>query len=708
MAVISGTQGYWRVSLTVNEASTDVNTNTSVANWSLSISRTDSGNYPMYGTPHIVIWISGVKVYDASVYRALGSVTSAGVTLESGTLRNIEHNDDGTIKNNGASFSWSGSGFSPNNVSGSGSYSTSTIARASTATATSVYVGEVSRVEVTRKSSSFSHAIKIYFGNWEGFLLADGSVTNTYTKITATSINFKTPTAWYAQMPNESSKQAIIDIETWNGNNLVGSYKRDYFTVRVDANNSRPVVTSSVVDTNNTTIALTGNSNKLIKDYSSARVTYSATPRNSATISNITINGTRVTSSPVTIGVSSGSIKVIATDSRGFPTESNPSFTYIDYNRPTINLLAKRENPTSNYVMLKFDGTWFNGSFGATSNNLDISWRYKETGSSSWGTTYGLTKDTHYKISGNKFYSGSGSSASEIKLGNDSLDYNKSWDIDIIVRDKLAGSLETVDRIPRGKPTFWFNDTTLYSENRVGWNVEPNGGDGQNGYIKFLTLTIIGPWADHPIHLKIAQRGRQTFNVDICPANSSSVDPSYLNYVCTDGATVYFRKSGTSKWEFYLEKTEGYDHIMVLDANKNPVYEGSNYTIDTTGGFVSSLPSDCMKSEYNTGNDIYNSLETIIGSWYGKPLYRKVVPYEGDFFEHPIPTGITNMNWCVRISGVAKLVNTNVTIPLPFYNGNGWDSFHLIDNGANIYCQRGSLYEVTGAYFIIEYTKTTD
>ncbi len=51
---------------------------------------------------------------------------------------------------------------------------------------------------------------------------------------------------------------------------------------------------------------------------------------------------------------------------------------------------------TSGVATINITGTWFNGSFGKTSNSLTISYRYKSSSSSSWGSWTTITNVTKY------------------------------------------------------------------------------------------------------------------------------------------------------------------------------------------------------------------------------------------------------------------------------------------------------------------------
>ena len=334
-----------------------------------------------------------------------------------------------------------------------------TIPRNSTITATSPYVGETSQLTITRYKDEYTHSIHYTFGNLSGYILANGSTTSTETKLTALSIGFPIPTSWYAQMPNDSEKICTLLVKTYNGNTQIGSNYTTTFTVRVNPTTNKPTITASVSDTNNTTYNLTGNRNILVKGVSTASVTWSATAKNSATISNVKINGTTVTTSPYNFTLNSNAITIVATDSRDLQTTSNVSFTLKNYFTPSLTISSiYRANPTDNFATVKFNGSYFNQSFGSQSNSLTINWKYRESGTTNWTNGSNLTLNTHYKVSGNNFWSGSGSSASEITVGGSLLSYEKNWDILFTATDKLK-SYQAIGTIAKGIPVInWGED----------------------------------------------------------------------------------------------------------------------------------------------------------------------------------------------------------------------------------------------------------
>lgn len=390
-----------------------------------------------------------VKGTDASqVNYSRSSSYPSGETTLGTTEAWVTHNSDG-VKSISASAYLNFPNWGWSNTA-SGTADLPTIPRASKITATSGNIGETSQISVTRYSDTFRHTIAFVFGNANGYILEDGSITQTLTKIDATSIGFPIPTAWYDEIPNATEADCTLTITTYNGNDMIGTPQTTKFKVRVG---DEIAVSGSVSDVNDSTYALTGNRNILIKGYSKARVVWSATPTPGASLSNVKINGNNVSASPYDFILNDTQISVIATDSRGKTNASNPyhpSFTLKDYFRPNLTISLERENPTSSNAKLSFEGTFFNKSFGAVANALSIVWNYKEAGAANWITGGTLVLNADYKISGNNFWSGNTSSKSEITIGG-MFNYEKAWDVQIIISDSLA-SYTVIDTITKGQP----------------------------------------------------------------------------------------------------------------------------------------------------------------------------------------------------------------------------------------------------------------
>ena len=403
--------------------------------------------------------------YQATYWSIDGNLSNSG-NLGSGDYRsrtlgsvtgNITHENDG--KKN---VSFTGN-FNPTawgySIDVSASVTLPTIPRSSTILATSAYIGELSRIKVTQYSTQFTHSIQYSFKNLSGYILADGTITDTETKISALQIDFPIPSSWFNKIPNEPEAECTLTIKTYKDNELIGSAQTTTFFARANESSSNPELTASVVDSNQTTLALTGDSNILVKGHSTVSLTWSANARNGSSIASVTVNGVTVNSSPYVFTLNSENITVIATDTRGFAKTITPTFTLKNYMPPNFSMKVTRVSPTSNKAYLSFEGTWFKNSFGNTNNSLSINWKYKKAGTSTWINGGTLIAGTDYTISNNdnKFWSGVVSSASNIQIGG-SLDYNYGWDIALFVTDTLE-QIPAYDAISKGIPIInWESD----------------------------------------------------------------------------------------------------------------------------------------------------------------------------------------------------------------------------------------------------------
>lgn len=280
----------------------------------------------------------------------------------------------------------------------------------------------------------------------------DGTTVINYGTITGTALGI-TPTAstLYALIPNASSITLRYVISTTKNEKTYSSYKDVVFTV---ANSNPTFTTFTYADTNSTIIGLTGSNQILVSGYSNVKAMVAAAnkaiAKNGATMKNYKLlvgdksviadyNDSATVIMEVK-NVSSGIIDVYASDSRGLSTKVSKSVTIKDY-KPIqiINFEAVRENNVGKTVTLKFDAEFWNESFGSVANSItSCKYRFKTTEDSEYidGTT-ALT----YTINGNKI---SGNIAVQGDLGAEGFSISESFNIDLIIEDKLSSDKESV------------------------------------------------------------------------------------------------------------------------------------------------------------------------------------------------------------------------------------------------------------------------
>ena len=249
-----------------------------------------------------------------------------------------------------------------------------------------------------------------------------------------------------AATTTSNSRTVRFYIETTIGDNVYRVYSSKTFSI-VNAN---PTLSPTVEDTNSTTLALTGDKNKIVKYYSNAKVSIGAAAIKEATLtSQKATNGSKsITAASGTMNaVESGKFVFTATDSRGNTTTKTVDKTLVNYVKLTCNIATNTPDVDGNYTFT-VSGNYFNGSFGTTANTLAVYYRYKTAGGSysSWatmtvsksGNTYTATKD----ITG--------------------LDYQTNYIFQAYAQDKLA-KVETSEKPIKALPIFdWDADSFAF------------------------------------------------------------------------------------------------------------------------------------------------------------------------------------------------------------------------------------------------------
>lgn len=352
-----------------------------------------------------------------------------------------------TTNVNGAAFT-SGS---THTVSGNVSVTSTAQVLASAVGATDANIGSVSTITVTKYNTSYYHSLQYSFGSLTGYITNSGSISTSESKFNSTSVSFSVPTTFYAQIPNSKTGTCTITCRTYSSStstSVLGKATTCTFTVTATGS---PTVTGTVVDVNATTVALTGDSSKLIRYMSKATATISATAKNSASISSKLINNVSPTNNQRTFTeVSDTSFVFKATDSRGYSSSTTVKPTMIAYNKLTLNPEIRRPQSTGSEMTLSVSGNYYRGSFGAYSNTLTISYRYREVTEAAYGS-WSTIPSSSFEISSSSY------SGSSISLGTD-FDYQKSYVFQIKAVDGTTDyPLTSVTKevtVQRGVPVF--------------------------------------------------------------------------------------------------------------------------------------------------------------------------------------------------------------------------------------------------------------
>jgi hypothetical protein len=647
-----------------------------------------------------------------------------------GTLtKDISHNTDGTYKLS-AEASFVANPWGWNGKAWNGDLILPTIARASSVSCSSPYIGDAATIVIYSASSSFSHTLGYSFGSETGTIAS--KTNNTTIQWDTNSIK----TNLYAQIPNAQEGSGTITCKTYSGDTLIGT-KTCTFNLYAKKSDCVPGVSGTVVDTNAATIALTGNSSKLIRYMSKPKITVSATAKYSSSIKSYSINadGKTINASETTLSsITSNQITVNATDSRGYDNPTTLTPEMVSYIKLNSNLTITRPEQTSNEAYLNGSGQWFNGSFSdSNANTLTITCQYRKSGDSTW-TDLGTLTPT---ISGNTF------SFSNLKLG-DSFNYKEEYQFKITITDKLetiGNQTKDIIILSTGTPIIRvgkdkvlvngmlkINDKTINNTIIVSPN-EPTGNEdiwiqkGNNllditklnlGYINGSTGGV-EPWDGqserYTEYIKVNPNTTYTFSI-LETSDSYEYWISVAEY--TSSKTFIQRPSITGSSDFTFTTTSSTGYIIMSARNlKNATQvaleEGNCLTRKI---YTKNSKNNKYEKFYDeTDSKTYSTAEKKVGFWIdGKPTYRRTL-----YSTKRVESGAGYMDNTI-IPNIDVVTDLDVVIGA---FGNSIFKSYWTNDGGNLkiksqFDKANGLYiscDYTGFIgwiLTVEYTKTTD
>ena len=311
-----------------------------------------------------------------------------------------------------------------------------TIPRANTLNYSYTYLDENINFSIVKASTNFTSTINLSFTTENGLTLV--GLGDIFSKTSATSLTYKLSEEDLNNVLSKNKTKnivtAIITITTFKKNDKLGS---NLYYANIPIKNTPPIVSATYEDTNATTIALTGNSSKIIKYVSQPKVTITAAPQQQADIvsySTIWGNSSSTTQETTFVnGIDSNILQVSAKDSRNWVGNISYDITenYIDYIKLGFEKFTlERPETTSNTINANLNGVWFNGNFGVSTNTLELKFRYKEKNGE-----YGEYQTISLTTEGNTFsFSGS--------IG-DAYNYQKQYDFEFVLTDKVMSLVAT-------------------------------------------------------------------------------------------------------------------------------------------------------------------------------------------------------------------------------------------------------------------------
>lgn len=431
--------------LILTEQSVDNLANTSVVDYVLQLRSGSSNRF----TDHLdcSLALAGVSIAAKNV--AITAAYNYTYTLLSGSTI-VKHNADGSLDMAIVAKIVEPDGnnkYAPPEMTIADTMALTVIPMASTIGATDASIGSVAVIAVSQKSAAYTHSIQYQFGSLSGFITADGGVSASEIQLSATSIPFRVPTDFYAQIPNAQSGVCTLTCRTYSGSTQIGDAQPATFIATAAKALCAPAVSGTVVDSNSAAIALTGDAGKLVRYYSTALCTITATAKNGASISTKKIGSTTVSGTTRSIAnIEATSVDFYAKDSRGYESSEPVPIDLVPYVKLTNNAVVNRTDPTSGKAVLTLRGDCYSGSFGAVQNAVTAKYRVN-------GGDY---TEVALHVSGNTY-------SAEVALSG--LEYTSQHSVDVVVSDKLSEVAKTL-QVKRGIPVF------DWGENDFAFNVK--------------------------------------------------------------------------------------------------------------------------------------------------------------------------------------------------------------------------------------------
>lgn len=482
-----GSNGKHRFTLNVNETEISTATNKSKGNFTFKLSpEKTSWNWSNWGSQISYKITIGTQTFTGTIPSYDGTST---VTLKSGNFE-IKHNDDGS-KTISISFSitdTTGKNYTPGSVSKSGTMKLTDIQRESDVSCSSPYIGDTAIITVDKKNENFTSTIWCNIGSLLNIPIATKSKEKVFSLNTSEIAD-----DIYSDMPNSKEINGIVVCETYNGNTKIGTSIND-FNLYAKESVCKPDVDATIIDTNEKTIAITGDTSKFIKYVSKPKVTITANAKKSSTIKKyyINLNDGQTSDSQECIfnTIGSNNITIGVTDSRGYSNTKNIDISekMIDYIKLHINNIElERTEQASNEVILNANGVWFNGNFNEENNNvLTTKFQYKKTSENEWSEENIITPT----IDNNTF------KFIDVSLGN-LFSYDDEYQFKIIINDKVmvvGSENKDIITVPKGQEIIAIGENGIWVDGFVKIFNNPiiESGSNDNGeYEKFYDGTMI-------------------------------------------------------------------------------------------------------------------------------------------------------------------------------------------------------------------------
>lgn len=417
--------------ISITQNSQDAATNRSNVTVALTITW-NGGSFNASGNAAGVLNIDGTDYSFTAKFNTAQKNSGSEVIFQK-TLE-ISHSTDGS-KTLACSASFA-TGTGVGTVTANAKKTLTTIPRESTIGATDANVGATSVISVSRKNANYTHSIAYSFGTLQGYLADEsGTLSDTEVKLSGTSLSFPIPESFYDQIPDRPWGRCTLTVRTYCGNTRIGEEKSCTITVTAPESLCGPEVSGWVTDVNERTVTVTGDANKLVRGMSDAQCTIVAQAKCGAALKSTYIGNAEVSGDTrILKEMENSTVSFAAIDSRGYRSAYIKTVEMVEYVKLTCSGEALRTDPTSGSAILTVSGNYFDGSFGAQDNALQLDC---QPGS-------GEVETIEHRIEGNRYFA-------TVKLTG--LDYRSEHTVKVVVADQLM-TLEKNFKVGKGIPVF--------------------------------------------------------------------------------------------------------------------------------------------------------------------------------------------------------------------------------------------------------------
>lgn len=463
--------------------------NQSVISWTLKGAGIKSGYWYMAGP--FKCTVNGTVVYQSNTRIKLYT----GTVVASGELA-IGHDTNGS--KSFSAYAECAIYVTSVNCKGSGSWSLPDIGRASQPSLNTwpnnspdFNIGDTIVVHMNRKSTVFTHTVVLKLGSYS-YTIGTG-VTDNITLDTD-----RIASSLYAQMPNSNSMNGEIAVTTYSGITVIGTSS---CAIIAHVVNSNPTFDVSYEDSNSATVAITGNSQYIIRNNSTLQISVSNVQAlNSATLKTLTtvVNGNAYTGTlkgstgVINFGVVNVSydteVTVKIVDSRGNVGQKKITVLVYDWSLPSAIIKLNRKSNYYSESVLNVNANY--ASIGGK-NTVTIRYRTKKVSDSSYGSYATIQNDTDTNFTADNEY---------------------EWNVQVEVSDRIGKTTYNLI-LPKGIPVAYV-DIKKYS-----------------------------------------------FGVNCFPKHDNSLE---VNDVCVSGQVLYNSASGTAGTVTLSDSAENYTYLEIF------------------------------------------------------------------------------------------------------------------------------------------------